>query len=43
MIDRGISYVIIDSTNFMTTETIQFTVIQEQMVETEFWKQYKRI
>jgi len=43
MIERGVSHVIIDASTFASNETIYFTVMQEQMVQTEFWHQYKQI
>ena len=43
MVERAITHVIIDSNPYIGDESIEFEVIQEQYVETEFWWHYKQI
>jgi len=43
MVERGITHLIINSTNYDDDMIYKFSLIQEQMVNTDFWKHYKYV
>ena len=43
MVERGITHLIINSTNYDDDMIYKFSLIQEQMVNTDFWIHYKNV
>jgi len=43
MVERGITHILIDTTNYTGDRAWKFEVMQEQIVRTDFWKHYVRI
>ena len=41
MVERGITHLVIDATKYNGSEAFEFDVIQELIVETTFWRQYR--
>ena len=43
MVERGITHVVIDTTSYNSSDIFEFNVIQEQIIDTAFWKHYRGI
>jgi len=40
MVERGVTHIILDTTMYTGEDTFELMVMQEQIIETHFWRQY---
>ena len=43
MVERGVTHIVVDTTKYNGSEAFEFNAIQEQIIETDFWRHYKRL
>lgn len=43
MVERGVTHIVLDTTNYTGSEVFEFSVIQEQIIKTDFWRHYMNV